>query len=546
VKAWQNRERLAVHLAFIALCAFALIKALRTTADVQWPYDLDQFRDLGMAQAILDGRYGTDHLYAGEAIWYNPLVSVIIATLSRVTGLSPAFILVHGGPYLNLLSPIAFYFLVGRLFDRWTALAAAAAFLFAPIGDAPSWAAASYSPWLFTQNFVQGLFYLTVAAYFKALQSDRWSWHLVVGILLGVTFLGHTAPAIILGIMIVIATLKRVLRQRERAHVLPLGLRHDLNALLVILGVAFVISLPFTFSILGRYHLAIVNHATNNWKYPSLILSHFPAFIWNEISLFSALALLGLFALVTERASWRKTLLLSWLFICLGAVGLNFLQQLMPQRWQMVVVPAHHFLFYLRAIEAAFFGIGLVFVCRILATRVVPKWFAIQEGDSRRRWIAETLIAVGTAAFVILALPAYQARFDFSNARSQAISFQERKAYLDAYRWILSNTKPDDVFLSLTGDLDLSIVGPADRKIVVTCQPEFSNPYVDWKSRADTATRIVDKLASASSDVLDDLRRNRVGYIITAPIERFDQEPFSFLAKRFAEGDVVIYKVRPN
>jgi hypothetical protein len=33
-------------------------------------------------------------------------------------------------------------------------------------------------------------------------------------------------------------------------------------------------------------------------------------------------------------------------------------------------------------------------------------------------------------------------------------------------------------------------------------------------------------------------------YIITAPIDQFDRDPFSFLSKEFAEDDVVIYKVR--
>ncbi len=120
----------------------------------------------------------------------------------------------------------------------------------------------------------------------------------------------------------------------------------------------------------------------------------------------------------------------------------------------------------------------------------------------------------------------------------------ERRAYLDAYRWILSNTRPVDVFLSLNRDLDLSIVGPADRKLVVTSQPEFSNPYVDWTTRSNTASQIVDKLTSAPSDALAALVANGVNYIITAPIEQFDREPFSFLSREFAEDDVVIYRVR--
>jgi hypothetical protein len=69
-KLWTNRERVGCDLAFLVLVAIALIHGVKTTAGVVWPYDLDQFRDIGMAQAILDHRYGSDHLYLGETIWY--------------------------------------------------------------------------------------------------------------------------------------------------------------------------------------------------------------------------------------------------------------------------------------------------------------------------------------------------------------------------------------------------------------------------------------------------------------------------------------------
>ena len=49
-----NRERAGLDLAFLVLIAIALINGIKTTAGIAWPYDLDQFRDIGMAQAILD------------------------------------------------------------------------------------------------------------------------------------------------------------------------------------------------------------------------------------------------------------------------------------------------------------------------------------------------------------------------------------------------------------------------------------------------------------------------------------------------------------
>ncbi|MEY2601205.1 MAG: hypothetical protein QOJ36_524 [Verrucomicrobiota bacterium] len=543
-KLWTNRQRVGFDFAFFVLIAIALINGIKTTAGVAWPYDLDQFRDIGMAQAILDHRYGTDHLYLGETIWYNPLVSAIVAVISSVGRIAPPVVVTQAGAYLNLFAPIAFYILVTYLFDRLVALAAVAAFLFAPIGDAPSWAAATYSPWIFSQNLAQGFFYLTLVAYCKAIGSNQWRWHLIVGILLGITFLGHTAPAVILGMIMFVGLIMNPVT-RSQVDVRSVLFRKTLPLLLILVA-AFIVSLPFTLSILFHYHLRILNPVPSNWIYSPLAIDKLPDFLRRYLSWFSAIAALGLVVLIGRRSGQAgKIALLTWLMICCAALAVNELQQITSPQLHLMFVPAHHFLFYLRALENILFGIGLVWACRFLA-RGLSSLFRKRQNqlDHFRREAEVAFVALAVAAFLILVYPKYRDRFDFTNARSQAVSFAERKTYLDAYRWILANTKPVDVFLSLNGDLDLSIVGPADRKVVVISQPEFSNPYVDWKSRFNIASQVVDKLTSAPSNALAALAANGVNYIITAPIDQFDRDPFSFLSKEFAEDDVIIYKVR--
>jgi hypothetical protein len=544
-KSSNNREHRVLDLAFAALCVLALIKGIQTTGDLQWPYDLDQFRELGMAQSVLDHRYGTDHVYAGQTIWYNPLTSTLIATLSRTIGIPVSLVVTRAGAYLNLLAPIGFYILAAYLFDRWIALGASAAFLFGPIGDAPSWAAASYSPWLLSQNFAQGFFYFTLVSYAHALESTRWRWYLISGMLLGVTFLGHTAPAVLLGVIMLVASMKSVITQNRHGVASILGVR-ELQGLLIILSVAFIVSLPFTFSILFHYHLRILNPVPSNWIYAPLAVDKFPRFALSYFSWFSAFAVFGLVGMIVLRPYRnRKALLLTWLVVCCVALGLNEIQQLLSTNLHLMFVPAHHFLFYLKAIEDVFFAVGLVLVCRFVAGPVLTKLFDKTDVWSKGvyRWIERVLIGAGVVSFLVLVSPVYLNRFDFTTARDQAIGFQQRKAYIDAYQWILSNTKPDDVFLSLTGDLDLSIVGPADRKVAVVCQPEFSNPYVSWKSRADAAAKVVDKLADGAPDALNALIVNHLSYIITAPIDKFDHQSFPFLSKQFSEDDVIIYRV---
>jgi len=539
-----NRERACYDVAFLVLITIALINGIKTTAGVTWPYDLDQFRDIGMAQAILDHRYGTDHLYLGETIWYNPLVSVIIAAISSATRIAPPVVVTQAGAYLNLFAPFAFYILVTYFFDRSIALVAVTAFLFVPIGDAPSWAAATYSPWIFSQNLAQGFFYLTLMAYSKAIDSNRWQCCFIVGVLLGVTFLTHTAPAVILGIIILVGLIMSSARRSERPF--PVALATKMLFLLVILAVSFAFSLPFTFSILFHYHLRIVNPVPGNWIYGPLAIDKLPNFLRGYLSWFGALAALGLVVLIgTRSVRPGKIVLLTWLLICAAALAVNELQQITSPQLHLMFVPAHHFLFYLRAIENILFAVGVVWVCRFLSRRLTSLFGTKSETYGHFRWTTEAgFVALAVIVFLALVYPKYRTRFDFTNARSQAVSFAERKAYLDAYRWILSNTKPIDVFLPLSRDFDLSIVGPADRKVVATSQPEFSNPYVDWKSRFNTASQIVDKLTSSPPDALSTLAANGVSYIITVPIDQFDHAPFAFLSNEFAEDDVVIYKVR--
>jgi hypothetical protein len=422
-KLWTNRERVGLDVAFLVLIAIALISGIKTSAGVAWPYDLDQFRDIGMAQAVLDHRYGADHLYLGETIWYNPLVSTIVAAISGVSGIAPPLVVTQAGAYLNLFAPIAFYVLVTYLFGRLVALVAVAAFLFAPIGDAPSWAAATYSPWVFSQNLSQGFFYLTLVAYGKAIESQQWRWHFVVGILLGVTFLGHTAPAVILGMIIVIGLMMNpVPHRRLRPALIPKTL-----PLLLILFVAFIVSLPFTISILFHYHLRILNPVPGNWIYPPLAIDRLSDFTRGYLSWFSAIAAVGLVVFIgTRSARAGKTALLAWLMICCAALAVNEMQQITSPKLHLMFVPAHHFLFYLRALQNILFGLGLVWICRFVARRLASISKTKSDSSDQFRRTAEAgFVVLAVIVFLVLAYPKYRTRFDFTNARSQAVSFAE-------------------------------------------------------------------------------------------------------------------------
>jgi hypothetical protein len=138
-----------------------------------------------VAGPILSWRVGLVH----------PLLPGLVAAVSSLTGQPVHVSAARAGAYLNLAAPIAFYLLVFRLVGPACALASLVGFLFVVRG--PTWATPTYSPWLYASVFAQTFFYLTLAAYSGAITLERRWLFVLTGVLLGVTFLTHTAPAIL-------------------------------------------------------------------------------------------------------------------------------------------------------------------------------------------------------------------------------------------------------------------------------------------------------------------------------------------------------------
>ena len=269
-------DTLVPDLILLALCAVAFAHGVRVTAHLDWPYDLDQYRDVGIAQSFLDGQYPNDYLLLDETISYPPLTAALVASVSAITGSPPHVVDTRLGAYLNLLIPLCFYWLIARMFGRWAALAATAYLLFAVPVDAPSWAHATYSPWLFAPTFAQCLFYLTLLAYRRMRRTRRRSWAVVTGVALGITFLGHVVPAVLLGCVIVAVTgasLFRLWRRRKRrpSRYRNRG-RSELADLMLIVAVAFVVGLPLGFSLIGHHHLKVENPLATYWNWEYLQL----------------------------------------------------------------------------------------------------------------------------------------------------------------------------------------------------------------------------------------------------------------------------------
>ena len=417
-RGWLTADR-ACDLTAALLVLVALFTGVHAMSGLHWPSDPDHFRDIAFARTALDGHPLSDASYPGEWIWYNPLVPWLVAIGSALTGAVPAVVHVVGGPYLNLLGPIAFYALGVRMAGRPAALSALTLMLFFMCSE-DCWACATYSPWLFTSTFTQGLFYASMLAVLAAAGRRTVLAASGAGVLIGLTFLSHTAPALIL-VLVVVATLPPRL-------VAACG------------AAAAIVAAPFIVAIAGHYHLRVVNTQPLAWHFGPLM---WPALIGTvgANAVWFACAMAGL--------SWlRSRAMVVWI----SAAALLVLTGLLPTP----IVPPFHFWIYLMAAVALLTG---VLVARVL---VRP----------------EAVIA-GAIVAVMWHWPAYAGRQDFTVIRGVALDRDPNFAAMTAV--LRRQSLPDEVVLGTYGAANL-IIGPAGRKVVAP-HPAMSNPYVPLEPR---------------------------------------------------------------
>ena len=238
----------AVDVLALALILAALAVALTKTSGLTAPHDQsDHFRDIAQAQTVRDGAPLSDQYYRDEWVWYNPLLPWTLALGSAITGTSVEVFHVRSGPWLNLLGPLAFYLLGVRLIGRTAAFIALAVYLFFAIGDGPGWAYSTYSPWLYSNDFAEGIFFTAVLALQAAADRPTLTRAGAAGALIGLTFLAHTAPALILVILACVAFARRW------------------RMLLTTGAAAFVVASPFLYSIGLQYHFHVVNTTPLSW-----------------------------------------------------------------------------------------------------------------------------------------------------------------------------------------------------------------------------------------------------------------------------------------
>ncbi|PCJ66243.1 MAG: hypothetical protein COA73_01355 [Candidatus Hydrogenedentota bacterium] len=478
---WFHRFTTILPVFFALLLLSAVFYQGSMTVDgLTWPYDPDAFRDIAQAQIILNGDYPADYAYKGETLWYNPLTAFLIAGYSMVTGLPAYAADVALGPLINLAVPILFFVLVAVWFDTWTALAALVAFLFFIPLDRPTFASASYSPWLFAPHITQALFYATLLSFSMWIKNARWNLAVSTGLFLGLTFLGHTAPAVLAGCIMVLTVLAKILWRPDPDEREP-SRSSIAKGFALILITAFIVSLPFTLSILFRYHLNVINEAASSWVYEEVAWENAASFFTGLIFLPTAIAILGGYALwINARNKSARLILTAW-FLVAGAFFLNgYLAQAAGRYgapW-FQITPGYHYLLYLSALKHILFGVGVMYICRLLTPLFLR---GIRGCSSHIAGWTQTAVGLCCLFMVWWAWDDYRGWRELKPLSLNVSASLSSKS--NPYFWIRDHTSSEDIFLCEDTEA-LHMVTPAGVK-VVALEQAFSHIYLDWQARDD-------------------------------------------------------------
>ncbi len=143
---------------------------------------------------------------------------------------------------------------------------------------------------------------------------------------------------------------------------------------------------------------------------------------------------------------------------------------------------------------------------------------------------------------VYLLLPHYAKR-TAGFGRTGIIDDSTLQAGLDAYRYIRTSLRPDDVVLA-TDDRSLMVVGLAGAK-VVAIEPLFSNLYVDWAKRSRARDEMISALKQGDEPAFEALAdQYKVTHVLWVAEDGpgFDPAPFRGLAVEFDYKTTRIYR----
>ena len=457
----------------LILCAF---RGLYMAAGLVRPPDIDSLRDVGFIQGFLDGNWFGDPSYAGEWRYYPPLVHALAASVARLLGVGDVLSFwAHAGVWLNLPTPLAFFFMARRLLGSSQA-AAASATVYVLFNGAVSrpWNTGGYTPWPLTPSISQAFFFAGVWMILaRGIPGLAWKMLLnavMIGALIGITLLAHLVPAVILTAIVTAVAFGAD------------GFRPRTFIWLAIVAVAeLAAAAPYLDPVLLSYPAGVINTGPGSWVDNLMSPSRSAMSRMIVLNLPGIVACACLWMLrrrvdpLLNRASvWA---LAAWIIVCAAEISRHYacaLFKYIPASvCQTFVLPVNYYHFYLQDAWACLIGCAFWQVMRLIRRR---------SGNFAAYPIV-TASLVG-AVLVFGGLASLRRPYDIV-ARAQALN-DGGDFDVAAYRWILSNTTPDDIFVT---DLRSDDVNPtafsvmAAGRQLATVPKTFSNPYVDWNKK---------------------------------------------------------------
>ena len=468
----------------------AFIQCYKTVHDLHWAYEPDFDRDIAYIRSALDGHYGQDPNYAGQFMWYNPMLFIFEATIVKFTGMPINIVVARAGAFINLLSPVAFFFMAVKLFDLRVGLAALLSFLFLTSGNLPCWGAATYSPWLVSDTFSQFLFYISIYFCYKAFARQKIIWFIILGASLGLTFLGHSAPVFLIILIMISLQGQKVIKALKGKEYNAVG-KYFFQGFLTVIPF-IIVAFPFLYYVYGKYHFHFLNHAILECAPGIFARKDTLELLKLNVNFSLLIAIVGMvwFHYKFENIILKK-IVWNWFFICLvmyvyesALPTVNgILHIYLPD-----TIPAFHYFFYLKALQSVFFGFGFVFLLLQLILWLNQKSLKIK--------ISDYVIILAILFYALIYYPVYSKRADFSELREQAISKGNEKDKIEVYNFISKNVPLNNVLLCEHG-LSLFPVMPTAIKMV-SVETYFSNPYVSYDEREHDRNQMLDYLTKGS------------------------------------------------
>jgi hypothetical protein len=326
----------------------------------------------------------------------------------------------------------------------------------------PPWISAAYHPWSSAPLLALGGFLFSVWLIHARIRSERLRDAILIGSAIGLTFLAHTVPALILAAILPVA----VLTTRE-INVRTLGW------IAMVAVTALVWSLPLLLPLVVSYRLHILNPGPGALVDP--LFAYWPPSRGMLLTILPGLLALPVIAMLRVEGSISRVagaILTVWVIVPIVFLTRHYACGAASQAavCTVFVLAVHHWFIYLQGALTCLAGLA-AWLCMIHVRRITRR---------PERW-AGTGMFVGVVCGIAAFLPR---PFDDS-MRQRALDLGATFDW-GAYSWVTRHTGPQDLFVTELPDTSLnpaSLAVMAAGRRSVALPETYSNPYVEWQSR---------------------------------------------------------------